>query len=768
MARLSDSLAVLGHARTSARLGASALRANIYATMAAFTALAPRLLLHLSSRRRHGPEHLCMDCPRECPGVNAQKDARRGDDITSQESVRLRAETYSQVGKDTSALNADYNRLVPSTPAPPGGPVNQGNGEDRSKPLRFADDPLDRIIERAVERGVEEALKRIQPAESRRTHNRGRSLRPANAAKLVLEQEKARETKDERTAFLREVRSMFKAEFHTEHDDDFVNAAPACSYDIADFKDGIGHGPQEDNLKWDLQGASDSPWNKAVFSILLQKLRSLLRDAELPERSDAYLLDMINTKFLHIRAVWRTAQPAPSESETHLEMRVLARKKAELERARRNTRHLEKYHRREGLLRQLIEEKASSREPDIKGWKWLHELVMNLTEMGMSSEESDDENGVAVFRVRALPWRRDIEKELSLKRGAKPAKRVWGTHLLSSRPPAVGLPRALYRDEWWNEREDNYRRLTLGVPEKDFMWMNLAWSRVPGRSTRYLVAKSAAGKLELVVGWELASQVGAVDIRGSMVSTTCEARCIRTDHLNGQAIQQSCSVASCSYVRKASANIYATMAAFTALAPHLLLRPSSRRRHGPEHLRMDCPRECPGVNAVRSRSCEQRLAPPAHSTIGLDVDNSSRLSTSTSSKRGRKALSPLPPARFEVLPGFLTQSALRRPRLSPLRSRLARLRPVRQCIYSSRSRERWLAVRRPSTTTLGIDVRYARLRGLVSSSTHPLLCLAYAILMHADSSTPGAAYLDWLVSSLSDNVHIDRIPASSGSQSLSL
>ncbi|TFK45213.1 hypothetical protein OE88DRAFT_1740496, partial [Heliocybe sulcata] len=157
-----------------------------------------------------------------------------------------------------------------------------------------------------------------------------------------------------------------------------------------------------------------------------------------------------------------------------------------LERARRNTRLLEKYHRREGLLRQLIEEKASGCEPDIEGWKWLHELVTNLTEMGMSSEESDDENGVAVFRVRALPWRRDIEKELSLvdalgsqrgslyqKRGAKPAKRVRGTQLLSSRPPAAGLPRALYRNEWWNEREDNYRRLTLGVPEKDFMWMNL-------------------------------------------------------------------------------------------------------------------------------------------------------------------------------------------------------------------------------------------------------------------------------------------------------
>ncbi|TFK52917.1 hypothetical protein OE88DRAFT_1643653 [Heliocybe sulcata] len=50
--------------------------------------------------------------------------------------------------------------------------------------------------------------------------------------------------------------------------------------------------------------------------------------------------------------------------------------------------------------------------------------------------------------------------------------------------------------------------------QSSFYCCRQARLRAPGRSTRYLVAKSAAGKMELVVGWELASRVGTVDIRG--------------------------------------------------------------------------------------------------------------------------------------------------------------------------------------------------------------------------------------------------------------
>ncbi|TFK45214.1 hypothetical protein OE88DRAFT_1740497 [Heliocybe sulcata] len=88
--------------------------------------------------------------------------------------------------------------------------------------------------------------------------------------------------------------------------------------------------------------------------------------------------------------------------------------------------------------------------------------------------------------------------------------------------------------------------------------------------------------------------------------------------------------------RKASANIYATMAAFTALAPRLLLRPSSRRRHGPEHLRVDCPRECPGVNTLRSFSPRGMvaltgLAPPCQVSTTL-AGSHSRSSSGTTRK----------------------------------------------------------------------------------------------------------------------------------------
>lgn len=74
-----------------------------------------------------------------------------------------------------------------------------------------------------------------------------------------------------------------------------------------------GHreGPNEKDLQLDMRGKKPSKWNERVAQILLDKLLLTMSDgcADLPERSDAYFLDMITEKIDRARGYWRKAQP---------------------------------------------------------------------------------------------------------------------------------------------------------------------------------------------------------------------------------------------------------------------------------------------------------------------------------------------------------------------------------------------------------------------------------------------------------------------------
>ena len=72
----------------------------------------------------------------------------------------------------------------------------------------------------------------------------------------------------------------------------------------------------------------------------------------------------------------------------------------------------QKWLRRMNLLEHKI---ATDKGEHLRIWKWLRQVIQGLGHDGMSSEESDVEDDMdTILRVKTLPWRRNLEKELTL------------------------------------------------------------------------------------------------------------------------------------------------------------------------------------------------------------------------------------------------------------------------------------------------------------------------------------------------------------------
>jgi hypothetical protein len=137
----------------------------------------------------------------------------------------------------------------------------------------------------------------------------------------------------------------------------------------------------------------------------------------------------------------------------------------------------------------MIELKKDEGANDVNIWEWLLKLVGHLGADGMSSEESGveaNEEGVPqkVYRVKIMPWRRNIDRELAIidkarlqdkelysDAGAKPVPRKRSEqNNESSREPVCDLPRVLYDDSWFDRLNHNFRECTLRVSKKQFQW----------------------------------------------------------------------------------------------------------------------------------------------------------------------------------------------------------------------------------------------------------------------------------------------------------
>lgn len=140
----------------------------------------------------------------------------------------------------------------------------------------------------------------------------------------------------------------------------------------------------------------------------------------------------------------------------------------------------------EHIIARKIEQGGSPE--DIALWKWLALLLEKLGKDGMSSEESEVEEGSAraVYYVKKLPWRRSdttkhvrfIDKQrviangLYSRRGNAPVPRIINNSIkggVSRRPAPPGRPRAIYEAEWL-QQQHSADVAKLDISDEIFPW----------------------------------------------------------------------------------------------------------------------------------------------------------------------------------------------------------------------------------------------------------------------------------------------------------
>jgi hypothetical protein len=141
----------------------------------------------------------------------------------------------------------------------------------------------------------------------------------------------------------------------------------------------------------------------------------------------------------------------------------------------------------------VIDIKESEGASDIPIWRWLRQLIKTLGEEGTSSDESevDEQTGHTLYRVHKMPWRRNIDFEISMidklrfhdkdlfpKKGSKPQPRSRSDRNQDSsrKTPPKGLPKAVYNSEWLAKQSQRDKG-RLEISKLRFGWMTLGQRR---------------------------------------------------------------------------------------------------------------------------------------------------------------------------------------------------------------------------------------------------------------------------------------------------
>ncbi|TFK45435.1 hypothetical protein OE88DRAFT_1649299 [Heliocybe sulcata] len=297
------------------------------------------------------------------------------------------------------------------------------------------------------------------------------------------------------------VRHVVKKAFNVKTDNEIVNHIPVPA-DVAmayETGDGDPPGPDPHNIQLDVS-KSDSLWNVQLTSILVSRVvheSRLMQDGgvSLPARSTEYIQEMVANKLDAFRIAWQRASPrtkrdGTKESDEELEGHLYDYFCKVSKSARMNSRRHSKYETRLDTATGTIDLKQEKGESDVAVWQYLQNLVEELGVDGTSSDDTDTEDmvtGVKSFRIRRMPWRRDMESEMKLidsqrfaegvsdNHGSAPALRTRGEPCNSShRKAAVSLPVIFYDSEWLNDlRAGPGRRRRVAPSGKSFQWLDL-------------------------------------------------------------------------------------------------------------------------------------------------------------------------------------------------------------------------------------------------------------------------------------------------------
>ncbi|KAI6159045.1 hypothetical protein EDD17DRAFT_1762978 [Pisolithus thermaeus] len=308
-----------------------------------------------------------------------------------------------------------------------------------------------------------------------------------------------------------EVCRLFKEKLGITQDLNFITHHPAAAEDVRAYEYEDGFGPDRNNLSFDLTQNYSSPWNTYILKLLCQELQAHCEEENWPiKRGNNYIMEILWECYKQLQTVWRNAQPkltskgvleTPTETEVHLvEGRIQMGKDSRQANRHQNislqlshdpllisTLVGQKYHCRVMVLDEMVKSKSEVQDDDLQSWKWLQSLIKTLGEHGMSSKESSVENGVEnVLRVKNMPWRRNIDRELEIvdfqclldtdifsPQGSKPLTRKCSPDNPSTTCDVVkALPLALYDGAWFAQLTERQIE-ALNVPQQTFSWMKV-------------------------------------------------------------------------------------------------------------------------------------------------------------------------------------------------------------------------------------------------------------------------------------------------------
>ncbi|KIP01154.1 hypothetical protein PHLGIDRAFT_17403, partial [Phlebiopsis gigantea 11061_1 CR5-6] len=307
--------------------------------------------------------------------------------------------------------------------------------------------------------------------------------------------EKMTVSKSARNVILNIVRDLSKTVFNISKTEEFINhvPAPAAIVDSFHLREDGAVGPDPEDIHMDVAHEAKSPWNIEIHDVLVEKTKKVMADdwEGLPAVSDDYIRQIVEQRCQSLWSSWRKVQRQHGETDVAAATRWGEDqdrvKKASRQRKRRTT----KWETRLSMATSIAETKEATKAADAPAWVWMRDMLESLGHEGMSSDESDldddddDDTLAATFRVKTMPWRRNITRELDIidaerrrdasvyhKQGSKPVHRRRDANLITSRPAAVNLPRAFYSDAWFGELSERELR-QLRVNERSFEWANI-------------------------------------------------------------------------------------------------------------------------------------------------------------------------------------------------------------------------------------------------------------------------------------------------------
>jgi hypothetical protein len=297
-----------------------------------------------------------------------------------------------------------------------------------------------------------------------------------------------------------------------------ITHVPADPTVVKAFESGRGPGPGPlSTCHFALSTPANGKWNTTI----LEQLRKLLqknqrhsdwrtkRGVAVPSLPSNVLLHILRKKWERIRRKWVDIRSrlVPGEDRWEGREEIQARLETngikEGKRGRRSTRvqtvrgHASDVIPELNLIQRLKIRKEVCQEQinnaddaqTKESWEFLLSTFTLFGTRIVSSDESDSETERSqTFRVRKLPWRRNMDHQLATiedirlnqpKRGAKPLRRrrdAPGTGLTSTRAVPTGLPQDLYDPTWLQDQNRAFRKRLAIDTTTPYVWKEIMFT----------------------------------------------------------------------------------------------------------------------------------------------------------------------------------------------------------------------------------------------------------------------------------------------------